>query len=188
MTAAAAAFATMALGYDGVPPKQVGRSTASLTALCTIARFHQIAADPATLAHQLGLSPNDDLSVDDLLRAARHLGLKAKQSRTQPDRLNLAALPALALMRRHGADGESKSTGVDAVILAQCDGQRVLLQDPGAPEGSSRPTIEPLDVFARQWTGELILITSRASLVGDLAKFDFSWFIRDCSLEIFKPF
>ena len=177
MTAATAAFATMALGYDGVPPKEVAKSTASLTALCTIARFHQIAADPATLAHQLGLSPNDELSVADLLRAARHLGLKAKQSRTQPDRLNLASLPALALMRRHGLDGESEGGGVDAVILAQCDGQRVLLQDPGAAEGSSRPTIEPLDVFAQQWTGELILITSRASLVGDLAKFDFSWFI-----------
>jgi ATP-binding cassette, subfamily B, bacterial HlyB/CyaB len=167
----------MALGYDGVLPKQVGNSTASLTALCTIARIHQVAADPATLAHQLGLSPNDHLSVADLLRAARHLGLKAKQSRTQPDRLNLAALPALALMRRQGADSKSNSGGVDAVILAQCDGQRVLLQDTGAPDRTSKPTIEPLDVFVQQWTGELILITSRASLVGDLAKFDFSWFI-----------
>ena len=39
------------------------------------------------------------------------------------------------------------------------------------------PTIEPIDVFAQHCTGELILITSRASLAGDLAKFDFSWFI-----------
>ena len=42
---------------------------------------------------------------------------------------------------------------------------------------TSRPTIEPIDVFASHWTGELILITSRASLAGELAKFDFSWFI-----------
>jgi ABC-type bacteriocin/lantibiotic exporter with double-glycine peptidase domain len=34
-----------------------------------------------------------------------------------------------------------------------------------------------LEVFAAHWTGELILITSRASLAGELAKFDFSWFI-----------
>ena len=37
--------------------------------------------------------------------------------------------------------------------------------------------IEPLTAFAEQWTGELILVASRASLAGELAKFDFSWFI-----------
>ncbi len=49
----------------------------------------------------------------------------------------------------------------------------MLLQDPS----NLRPTIEGMDVFVQQWTGELILITSRASLAGSLAKFDFSWFI-----------
>ncbi len=67
------------------------------------------------------------------------------------------------------------------VVLAQCDGQRVLFMDPsaGAIDGAqaARPTIEPLDVFASEWTGELILVASRASLAGALAKFDFSWFI-----------
>jgi subfamily B ATP-binding cassette protein HlyB/CyaB len=63
------------------------------------------------------------------------------------------------------------------VVLAQCDGQRVLLQDPVAVQTGGRPTIESLEQFARHWTGELILITSRASLAGELAKFDFSWFI-----------
>ncbi|MCW8209473.1 hypothetical protein D8B24_21250, partial [Verminephrobacter aporrectodeae subsp. tuberculatae] len=29
----------------------------SLTALCMVARLHQTAADPATLAHQIGLRP-----------------------------------------------------------------------------------------------------------------------------------
>ena len=40
-----------------------------------------------------------------------------------------------------------------------------------------RPQIEPLADFEAQWTGELILIASRASLAGELAQFDFSWFI-----------
>lgn len=100
---------------------------ASLSALCTIARFHQTAADPATLAHQLGLSRSDTLSTDDLLRAAQHLGLKAKLSRSTPDRLALTPLPALALMR---TDDHS----LHLVILAQCDGKRVLFQ---APEASA---------------------------------------------------
>lgn len=143
-------------------------SSPTLAALCAIARFHQVAADPANLAHQLGLSPSVPVSIDDLLRAAKHLGLKAKLSRTTPERLALTPLPALARINSSDATNQSART----VILAQCDGQRVLLQDPGVPGG--RPTIEPMEVFASQWTGELILITRRASLAGELAKFDFS--------------
>jgi subfamily B ATP-binding cassette protein HlyB/CyaB len=61
------------------------------------------------------------------------------------------------------------------VVLAQCDGRRVLVQDAGIE--SSRPMIESVEVFATQWSGALILITSRASLAGELARFDFSWFV-----------
>jgi subfamily B ATP-binding cassette protein HlyB/CyaB len=153
--------------HPTAPPRPIA---APLLALCAIARLHQIAADPATLAHQLGWSANEAPRIDDLLLAAQHLGLKAKRSRTTTDRLALTPLPALAVMR---TDDDS----LRVVILVQCDGQRVLLQDPAAGPGGSRPTIEPLDVFASQWTGELILITSRASLAGELARFDFSWFI-----------
>ena len=142
----------------------------ALAALCVLARFHQIAADPATLAHQLGLQPSETTSTEDLLRAAKHLGLKAKLSRTTTDRLPLSPLPALAQLR--SPDGAFRT-----VVLAQCDGQRVLLQDPAAAGATARPVIESMEAFAAQWTGELILVTSRASLAGDLAKFDFSWFI-----------
>ncbi|MDP3137236.1 MAG: ABC transporter transmembrane domain-containing protein, partial [Burkholderiaceae bacterium] len=149
-----------------------------MTALCLIARFHQIAADPATLAHQLGIAPGAAVSTTELLHAAKYLGLKAKRSKTTADRLHLTPLPALALMKGVVGFGDGASAVAPAsrvVILAQCDGQRLLLQDPTA--GGSRPVIEPLDVFASQWTGELILITSHASLAGELAKFDFSWFV-----------
>ncbi len=187
--------------YKPVHPDVPGEASASdtdalapLAALSAIARFHQVAADPATLAHQLGLSASDTLTPSDVLRAAQHLGLKAKLVRTTIERLGLTPLPALAVMR---TDDES----LRLVILAQSDGKRVLLDflgsepkfsqpkaDPsGATHGvaeklvsdpnKSRPTIEPVEVFATQWTGELILISSRASLAGELARFDFSWFI-----------
>ena len=136
-----------------------------------VARYHQIAADPATLAHQLGLAPSSKISTQDLLRAAKHLGLKAKLTRSSAERLKLIALPALALMQ---GSGGVEGTGPHIVVLAQTDGQRVLLQVPGQ---GSRPTIESLDAFTQQWSGQLILITSRASLAGALTKFDFSWFI-----------
>lgn len=148
----------------------------ALAALCGVARFHQIAADPASLAHQLGLSSSDALTTDDLLRAAQHMGLKAKLAKTTASRLALTPLPALALM--HTPDQSLR-----VVILAQCDEKRVLFQETtgdaggGVQGGAARPTIEPMEVFAAHWTGELILISSQASLAGALAKFDFSWFI-----------
>ena len=142
---------------------------APLAALCAIARFHQVAAEPATLSHLLGLTPNQNLVADDVLLAAKHLKLKAKLSKTKIDRLALVSLPALAVMKTF-------DDTLKLVILAQCDGKRVLFQDV-AGTNTSRPTVESVEVFESQWTGELILISSHASLTGDLAKFDFTWFI-----------
>jgi len=151
-------------------PSSSGPLDAPLQALCILARLHHVAAEPHALRHELGLGENDAVGRQDLLLAAQHLGLKAKASQSTTDRLTLAPLPALAVMN----DGR-------VVVLAQCDGQRVLFMDPStiATNGAqtARPTIEPLEVFASEWSGGLILVTSRASLAGALAKFDFSWFI-----------
>jgi subfamily B ATP-binding cassette protein HlyB/CyaB len=146
------------------------RRPSPLAALCLIARLHHVAAEPFHLAHQLGWTPSHHPGVADLLVASKRLGLRAKLSRTTSERLALSPLPALALLK--SADGESR-----VVVLAQCDGQRVLFQDPSGAIQGGRPVIESLSVFEAQWTGQLILITSRASLAGALAKFDFSWFI-----------
>jgi ATP-binding cassette, subfamily B, bacterial HlyB/CyaB len=137
-------------------------------ALCLLARMHQIAAQPETLLHQLGVSLRTRANSTLLLQGAKHLGLKAKVVRTTSDRLEQTPLPALAMMN----DGR-------VVLLAQCDGQRVLFIDPrtASANSSGTPTIEPLAVFATQWSGKLLLATSRVSLAGELAKFDFSWFI-----------
>src|SRR5687768_11493185 len=95
--------------------QQQSTPLAPLAALCLIARLHHVPADPAHLAHQLGWGPNHPVTTTDLLLAAKHLGLKAKRSRTDVERLSLAPLPALAVMN----DGT-------VVVLAQSDGQRVL--------------------------------------------------------------
>jgi subfamily B ATP-binding cassette protein HlyB/CyaB len=160
-------------GSAGGPQRpRIGQT---LRALCMLARLHHIAAQPGALLHQLGLSPRDPTTTALLLQGAQALGLKAKAVRATIERLPRIPLPALAFMN----DGR-------VVLLGQCDGQRVLFIDPGAaagtgsgaagvPEGT--PTIVPLAVFATQWSGKLMLATSRASIAGELAKFDFSWFI-----------
>ncbi len=149
----------------------------ALQALCTLARLHHVAADPGALAHQLGLAPGAEVSGDDLLHAARLLGLHAKRVHTDQTRLALTPLPALALMREPANRSAAQAQGgARVVVLAQCDGQRVLYQDPHHPDGS-RPTIEPLAGFAQRWSNQLIMVTSRANLAGPFARFDFSWFI-----------
>jgi subfamily B ATP-binding cassette protein HlyB/CyaB len=77
-------------------------------------------------------------------------------------RLPQTPLPALAI------DPEGRF-----FILARVDAEQVLIQDPRA----ERPQVLSIAEFAARWSGELILFTSRASLAGELAKFDFTWFI-----------
>ncbi len=87
-------------GSSAEPAVAQARShSSSLQALSLLARLHHIAADPGLLAHELGLAPSTEASDAELLLAAKHLGLKAKISRTSGDRLSLAPLPALARIR-----------------------------------------------------------------------------------------
>jgi ATP-binding cassette, subfamily B, bacterial HlyB/CyaB len=153
-----------ALASEARPP-----SGAALRALCVLAGLHHVAADAIELRHRLGRTASEGITSDDLLLAARELGLKARLAHTNASRLPLTPLPALALLK----SGEW-------LLLAQCSGQRVLLQSfetAGASGGAGQPKIDSLDSFVSQWTGQLILVTSRASIAGELAKFDFSWFL-----------
>lgn len=131
-----------------IEPRLPERKHTGLDALYLVARLHQVGtADPVHLAHQPGWPPNHQASPTDLLQAAKHLGLKAKLSRSNLDRLALVPLPALALL-----SGETGT--VIPVVLAQCDGQRVLFQDPSGAIQGGRSVIEPLGVFAARWTGQ----------------------------------
>jgi subfamily B ATP-binding cassette protein HlyB/CyaB len=150
----------------GAPADSPATAHGALAALCLIARLHQVAADPAGLAHQLALPPGEPASPDTLLLAARHLGLRARRVRTRTERLVHTPLPALAFVQDPPR----------VVVLAQCDGRRVLLQDvaAGHPQAAA---IEPLERFATRWTGELILVTRGAGQAGLPGRFDYSWFL-----------
>ncbi|CAD6520038.1 Toxin RTX-I translocation ATP-binding protein [Paraburkholderia hiiakae] len=134
---------------------------AGLIALVTIARFHNIAADAAQLKHAAAVTTK--LFTDkDLVLAARTIGLKARAVPLRQEKLQTTPLPALVLDR----DGKH-------FILAKTDGKTALILEAGAPA----PVIKPLDEIIERGAGQMLLFASRASLAGELARFDFSWFI-----------
>jgi len=132
-----------------------------LTCLVMLARFHQIAADPDQLAHRFKV-PGQTFGKTEILLAAKHLGLQTKPVKASVDRLDRTPLPAIAVDSSGGY-----------FILARFDADKALIHDPRA----ERPEILSREELLGRWYGELILFTSRASMIGEMAQFDFSWFI-----------
>ena len=129
-----------------------------------MARFHGLPVDPDQLRHEFG--EGGFFGVADILLASKKLGVRAKSVSVSMSRLATTPLPAIAKARTD--DG-----AVRFFILARIEDGRVLIQDPLV----GRPETLDLDELERRWSGELILIASKASVAGELAKFDFTWFI-----------
>jgi len=132
-----------------------------LICLLILARFYDLPADGAQLRHQFAQS-GQPLSDTDLLRAAKHLGLKAGLLKTQWSKLPGTPFPVMA-KRRDGS----------YMVLAKLEGDKALIQDPVA----ARPLVLSREQFESVWTGELLLFTKRANLRLQDLKFDFTWFI-----------
>ncbi len=134
-----------------------------LQSLLIIAGFHGIAADEAKLKHEFGQAA---FSTNTILLAAKQLGMAAKLVRQPIERLDRAPLPAIAI------DLEGKY-----FIAAKYDaggeaGPRILIQRPG-----DSPQVLSVADFLLLWSGQLLFFTSKANYAGEIAKFDFSWFI-----------
>jgi subfamily B ATP-binding cassette protein HlyB/CyaB len=142
-------------------PSIVRSIDSGLACLVMLARFHGVAADPAQLQHEY-CATSQHFELGQILLAAKKLGLKARQVKSSIERLPLVPLPAMAL----DVDG-------NYFVIAQVDGERVLIHDPRA----ERPQVVSQQELQARWLGKLVLFASRASLAGQLARFDFSWFI-----------
>ncbi|MFM0731532.1 type I secretion system permease/ATPase [Paraburkholderia sediminicola] len=134
---------------------------AGLAALVVIARLHGIATDASQLKHAAA-TDGRAFSEAQLVLSARAIGLKASAVKLAAERLAKTPFPALALDRtgRH-------------FILAGSDGETALVLEPGMQAPRTKPVSEVME----RATGRMLLFTSRASLAGNLARFDFSWFI-----------
>ncbi|BAV97442.1 toxin secretion ABC transporter ATP-binding protein [Lysobacter enzymogenes] len=129
--------------------------------LVLLAQFHGIAADYGQLVHRYGGSgePADETS---LLLAARELGFKAKVVAQPAERIDKASLPALALV-----------PGGAAFVVAKVGAEGVLIHD----LEQRRPLKLSHEEFRARYAGRLLQVASRASVLGELARFDFSWFV-----------
>lgn len=138
----------------------------ALAGLIVLAHYHGIAANAADILHHFSDSQSADLSQTEWLLAAKKLQLKAKVVKQSVGRLPYATLPALVWCD----DGSH-------FILAKIDGSgdvaKYLIQD----LQHNKPVILSAAEFAGRYSGSLIMVASRASVLGSLAKFDFTWFI-----------
>src|ERR1700683_1740036 len=135
-----------------------------LACLVIIARFHGIAADAEQLRHQAGVSGyTQRFSENDLLLASKSLGLKARCVELTAQRLGKTPLPALLLDRERQ----------HFIVARVSDDGSALIQEGDAPA----PQIIPQTEVLRRSDGRALLFASRASVGGDLMRFDFSWFI-----------
>jgi len=138
------------------PPHDTG-----LICLLILARFYDLPADGAQLRHQFAQS-GQVFSDTDLLRAAKHLGLKAGLYKTRWSKLHGTPFPAMA-----------KQTDGRYVVLAKLEGEKALIQDPVG----ARPLVLSREQFESAWSGQLLLFTKRANLRLKDLKFDFTWFV-----------
>lgn len=164
-----------------------------LDCLVIMARIHAIAADADQLSHDFKAN-GQPFGQTEILLAAKKLGLQASVVKTPLERLDKTPLPAMAI----GANGQF-------FILAKVENKQALIHDPlsGRPEsltldglmarfsGDGGQTTEEGVTLAEESSTKakkqpnsksttlcpLILFTSRASLAGEMAKFDFTWFI-----------
>ena len=150
-----------ALAGGGEPELVDGPKDFGLAGLVLLAQFHDVAADSRQLAHRYGRD-SEFFDESTLLLAAKHLGLKARIIAQAADRLDKISLPALSLQ-----------PDANHFIVAKAGDDSVLIHD----LQQQRPQVLSRAEFQLRYAGKLLVVTSRASALAELAKFDFRWFV-----------
>jgi len=144
-----------------------------LWALLVMAGLHGLKADEAQVRHEHGGTAFD---ADTMILAARGIGMTARAVAQPVRRLPRTPLPAVARDRQGGffilAKIDAGDQGGSFAPSGDQRAQQVLIQRQNAA-----PEVIEIGALLDLWDGTLILFTSAASLAGNMAKFDFSWFI-----------
>ena len=145
-------------------PADASPIDAGLRALCGIAAFYRIGADPAGLQRELALGAREADEVD-LIRAARCIGMRARLvTGARAQRIGKMPTPAIVRLR----------SGAFQVYAGRVPSGLCRLVDP-ISHGS---TEIPLEELARESGGQALLIARRVGGAGaDPKMFGVRWFL-----------
>ncbi|WP_316185676.1 type I secretion system permease/ATPase [Bradyrhizobium sp. SZCCHNRI1003] len=138
----------------------VGQRDTGLDCLTLLLRFHQVAVDPAQIAHQFA---GARIGITEMLRCAKHLNVKARAISETWQGLKKLPLPAI-IERKDGT----------YVIIGQVAEEGALIHDPLV----NRPQSVKREEFEANWTGHVVLVTRRASITDLARRFDITWFLQ----------
>ena len=146
------------------PMTPAPKPDAGLRALCGIAAFYRIAADPTHLQRELALVGRD-AAVEDLMRASGMIGLKARRvTRTTEKQLVATPTPAIARLRQGGF----------VVFGGRLPDGRLRIVDPV----TSIDRALSVDEFLAEVEPGLLLVGRRIGGAGyDPKSFGFRWFL-----------
>ena len=130
-----------------------------LAALVMLLRLHGVGVEGEQIRHQLGTAT---IGIQEMLRCAKALGLKARARTTNWNRLTKTPLPGIASLRDGGF-----------LIVGAVSGDKVLVQFPLSP----RPQAMTRSELEGIWDGRLVLMARRASLSNLSRRFDITWFM-----------
>lgn len=146
-----------------------------LSCLVTLLRYLGKAAEPDQIRHQSGKG-GELFDTPDILRACKDVEVKAKSKTADWNKLSKMPLPCMGKAKDGsffiiGKIASSDNAPKETETEEQDD--KVLIQSPI----TNQPQVLSKDEFLELWAGEVILVTTRAMLVGALRKFDVTWFI-----------
>lgn len=150
-------------------PQSSNAIDSGASCLAIVSQIHQVALDPKQISHQYA-KPGIPLGDNEILRAAKSVGYKAKKVSLGVAELPATPLPAIA-----------KAKDGNYFIIAkhskrqddQLEADTFLVHDPLI----GRPQNLTADELSRMWCGEIILLSKRDSVFEAVKEFDVRWFI-----------
>ncbi|MET0534705.1 MAG: type I secretion system permease/ATPase [Steroidobacter sp.] len=138
-----------------------GSQDTALASFVLLLSFLDRPVDPDQLRHTLGKG-SERLTLDDLVRLAKKLDVRARRVEAKSSQLERMPLPAIA-----------SSTAGEYFVLLQISAEKALIFKAGV----ERPEAVARAAFDEMFGGELVLLTTRERVAGGKRKFDVSWFI-----------
>jgi ATP-binding cassette, subfamily B, bacterial HlyB/CyaB len=139
---------------------QEGPDTA-LASFVLLLSFLDRPADPEQLRHLAGRG-SAPLETDDLVRLAKRLDVEARKVEVGAGKLDALPLPAIARMR----------SGEHLTLLKISMDEALVFR-----AGAQSPEKIPRVTFESEFSGVLVLMTTRERIAGGKRAFDVSWFI-----------